>query len=99
MLRTFAGGRPARIAGDVMGWRWWFALVLVIPVGPVRAGEPQPEIGRLRAHVATLASPAFGGRRGEGGRKAAEYIEGAFRELGLRPLFGDRYEQPIPGRG
>jgi Zn-dependent M28 family amino/carboxypeptidase len=50
----------------------------------------------LEAHVYTLASPEYAGRRGAGGARAARYIEAAFRKLGLEPAFGGSYTQPIP---
>jgi hypothetical protein len=61
-----------------------------------RAAGPEPELVRLKEHVATLASPAFEGRRGEGGRKAAAYVEDAFKDLGLEPLFDGRFTQEVP---
>src|SRR5206468_4126752 len=61
-----------------------------------RAEAPEPELERLRAHVATLAAPAYQGRRGEGGRMAADYLVDAFRALKLEPLFDGRYTQEIP---
>jgi hypothetical protein len=68
---------------------------------PARAQQApvQPEQPRLEAHVRTLASPAFEGRRGAGARKAEAYIVHALRELGLEPLFdGGQFTQDIPGR-
>ncbi len=81
--------------------RFWLTL-LVAALWPLngrgQAGEPEPEEGRLKAHVATLASPEFLGRGAAGKRKAADYLVGQFRKLGLKPLFGDSFEQVIPGR-
>jgi hypothetical protein len=57
-----------------------------------------PEETRLRAHVATLATAEFQGRRGAGGVKAGEYLESHFRRLGLDPLFDRSYFQEIPGK-
>src|SRR5262245_43461343 len=65
---------------------------------PCLAREPAPEDSRLRAHVAALASAEFQGRRGAGGAKAAAYLAAEFRRLGLDPLFGDSFLQPIPGK-
>jgi hypothetical protein len=62
------------------------------------AGEPEPELGRLRAHVETLASPEFEGRRDAGAAKAREYLIREFRELGLQPLFADSFTQPVTGK-
>jgi Peptidase family M28 len=66
-------------------------------VGDGPAPQPEPELARLRAHVETLASAPFEGRRGPGGRKAAEYLVAAFRNLGLEPLFDGQFLQAIPG--
>jgi hypothetical protein len=62
----------------------------------VALAAPPDEV-RLRREVATLASAEYGGRRGEGGRKAAAHLVGQFRELALEPLFDGSYEQAIPG--
>ncbi|MGH7163270.1 MAG: M28 family metallopeptidase, partial [Planctomycetota bacterium] len=58
------------------------ALVVLL-VAPLLAAE---EVSRekLEAHVRTLASPEYGGRRGEGARKAEEYVDRALREAGLK---------------
>src|SRR5262249_53701913 len=66
--------------------------------GTVGGQAVVPEESRLRGHVVTLTAPEYGGRRGEGGRKAAEYLAGQFRALGLSPLFQGSYFQTIPGR-
>ena len=78
------------------------ALVVVaslcVPGQPrVQGQAPAPDEGRLRSEVATLASPEYAGRRGEGGRKTAAHLVAAFRALNLEPLFDGAYEQPIPG--
>ncbi|HWE36822.1 MAG TPA: M28 family peptidase [Isosphaeraceae bacterium] len=68
--------------------------------GPARADDgslPRPELSRLKRHVETLASPEFAGRRGEGGKKAAEYLVAEFKALKLEPLFDGSYTQEIPG--
>lgn len=76
----------------------WIASALITVSVPALGGEPEPELGRLRDHIVTLASPQFAGRRGEGAIKAAEYVETEFKRLALAPLFDDNYRQPIPGR-
>lgn len=74
-------------------------LHVLLVSSPGGAAEwPLPEEARLKAHVTTLASPEFLGRRGEGARKAADYVVDAFRALKLEPLFDGKFEQPIPGR-
>jgi hypothetical protein len=74
--------------------------VLIAPhaVSLALAEEPLPELGRLRTHVTTLASREYQGRRGAGAQKAADYIIAEFRRLKLEPLFGDSFDQIIPGR-
>ena len=76
------------------------AVALVSLAGPVVAADPplQPEQAALKKHVETLASPAFAGRRGEGADKAADYVEAAFKAVGLEPLFEDKYTQTIPSK-
>jgi hypothetical protein len=59
---------------------------------------PQPELARLKAHVATLASPEFGGRSGDGARKAEAYVTEAFQSLKLKPPFDGSFTQDIPGK-
>jgi hypothetical protein len=66
---------------------------------PDQAVAAAPDEGRLRREVAVLAAPEFAGRRGEGGRKAADHLVAEFRALGLDPLFDGRFEQAIPGEG
>jgi hypothetical protein len=63
---------------------------------PGATAAPQPERDRLRPIVETLASPEFGGRSGEGGKKTAAYLIAEFQRLGLAPLFGTEYLQEIP---
>ena len=77
----------------------WAGLVVAIltPCAPAAEPAPAPELSRLKAHVETLASPEFGGRRGRGALKAAKYVADALRDLGLEPLFGDSFAQDIPG--
>jgi hypothetical protein len=91
MTTILATAHPARTLGR-------FAAILLAVATVARADDLEPEAGRLRAHVATLASPAFEGRRGEGGRRAARYVEDALRALKLDPLFDGGFVQDIPGR-
>ena len=52
----------------------------------------------LLQRVATLSSDEFGGRApmSEGERLTLSYLEKQFREMGLKPMFGDSYRQPVP---
>jgi hypothetical protein len=52
----------------------------------------------LKAIVADLTAEKFAGRSGAGAQKAAEYLIGQFRALGLEPLFDGEFLQPIPGK-
>jgi hypothetical protein len=86
------GGREADYA-----WRGFakalIPLFLLVASGQVWSAEP--EAARLRAHVETLASPEFAGRREEGAMKSREYILAEFRRLGLAPLFGESHTQDV----
>lgn len=93
--------RTAQVAGKMMTGigRLGLALIccmLAITPAASTAQEPLPEEARLRAEVNTLASPAFAGRRGEGGRKTAQHLVESFRALKLEPLFDGQYTQAIP---
>ena len=52
----------------------------------------------LLERVSTLASDEFGGRApmSEGERLTLNYLESQFKEMGLKPMFGDSYRQPVP---
>ncbi len=52
----------------------------------------------LMAHIRTLASDEFGGRApmSDGERLTLDYLEREFEALGLEPMFGDSYRQPVP---
>ncbi len=52
---------------------------------------------RFLANVTTLSADAFGGRApmSEGEHLTLDFLETAFREAGLEPLFGDAYRQPV----
>lgn len=73
-------------------------LLVATLAGRALADGPEPELGRIRAHVEYLAAPALEGRRGAGAAKAADYIVDAFEALRLEPLFEEGYLQEIPGR-
>ena len=67
---------------------------------PVDAGNPVDliETEGLMRHISTLSSDEFGGRApmSEGERLTLDYLETQFREMGLEPMFGDSYRQPVP---
>jgi hypothetical protein len=65
---------------------------LALPLG--LAGQ---DLDRARATIVTLASPGFHGRGyvNGGDRVAARFLEGQFREMGLK-AFDSAYVQPFP---
>lgn len=65
------------------------------PIQQKYAGEITPETAK--AHLSTLASPAFEGRgTGEtGGEKAAAYLASEFKKLGLAGPVNGSYYQPV----
>lgn len=58
--------------------------LLLLLAAPLLAEDLEVSRENLERHVATLASPQFRGRRGEGAKLAEEYVARAFREAGLR---------------
>jgi Zn-dependent M28 family amino/carboxypeptidase len=58
----------------------------------------QIETAGLLERISTLASDEFGGRApmSEGERLTLSYLEQQFREMGLKPMFGDSYRQAVP---
>jgi Zn-dependent M28 family amino/carboxypeptidase len=65
---------------------------------PAGTGEGSISASEFRAHVATLASDEFEGRKPgtRGETRTVEYLEDAFRSLGLAPGHGDSYRQAVP---
>ncbi len=63
----------------------------------IEAAAQQIDETEFMQHVRTLASDEFEGRAPatEGGRKTVEYLEDAFKSLGLEPAFGDSYRQAV----
>ena len=92
--------RPAPVAGIALnrGILWAILALATLAIAPEVAysSSSEPEIGRFKAHVATLASSEFGGRRGPGALKAALYVSEHLRRCGLEPLFGRSFFQEIP---
>lgn len=79
-----------------------FATMAIALSATARGDDPEPQLGRYKAHVATLASSEYAGRRGAGGVKAATYVGRELKALGLEPGFGGDYVQDVPaadGRG
>ncbi|QDT39862.1 M28 family metallopeptidase [Stratiformator vulcanicus] len=68
-------------------------------IGEERSAEvPLIVGGDVRPHVEFLAAPEQGGRPGGVAIASRNYLVEQFRVLGLEPLFGNSYLQPIPGR-
>lgn len=69
-------------------------------VAPAQAPAAELHVSTelIRKHIEYLASPELEGRGGGRGKQLArKYIVDQFRELQLEPLFGDQYEQDVPG--
>ena len=58
---------------------------------------PVTDSDRMMANIIELSSDEYGGREpmSEGERLSLDFIESRFREMGLEPLFGDSYLQPV----
>lgn len=68
---------------------------------PLKQGTPFAQTitaADLRKHLSIVASAEMEGRETatEGERKAAEYIEGVMRSVGLQPGFKGQYQMPWP---
>ena len=70
------------------------------PAQVITASDPADlmETEGLLQRISTLASDEFGGRApmSEGERLTLDYLETQFKEMGLEPMFGDSYRQPVP---
>ena len=77
-------------------------LAIVLSLGPdtlaADEGNQKIDSAGLLEHISALASDEFGGRApmSEGERLTLNYLENQFREMGLKPMFGDSYRQPVP---
>jgi len=63
----------------------------------LRDSQPVTDTGRILANIRELSSDAYGGREpmSEGETLTLNFIEGQFRAMGLQPMFGDSYRQPV----
>ena len=63
-----------------------------------RVTEQEIALDNVRRHLAELASDAYGGRAplSPGEQKTIDYLAGQYRALGLEPVIGDSYLQPVP---
>jgi len=85
-----------------------FVLAMTMLAAPITFGSGQSAVDDeaiskldttgLLERISTLASDEFGGRApmSEGERLTLNYLETQFREMGLKPMFGDSYRQPVP---
>ncbi len=71
-------------------------IAISAAAGAEDRARPQPELERLKATVAKLASQDMEGRQGEGARKAASFLIDEFRRLKLEPLFQGQFIQEVP---
>ncbi len=70
---------------------------ITVPAISLEQANPVTDISRMMSNITELSSDAFGGREpmSEGERLSLEFIESRFRDMGLEPLFGDNYLQPV----
>ena len=85
-----------------------FVLAMTMLAAPITFGSGQSAVDDeaiskldttgLLERISTLASDEFGGRApmSEGERLTLNYLETQFREMGLKPMFGNSYRQPVP---
>ena len=59
--------------------------------------KPAIDLERMMDSIIELSSDAYGGREpmSEGERMTLEFLETRFQEMGLEPLFGDSFRQPV----
>jgi Zn-dependent M28 family amino/carboxypeptidase len=71
----------------------------VVPVLEISLDSAVPVTAsdRMMANIVELSSDEYGGREpmSEGERLSLDFIESRFRDMGLEPLFGDSYLQPV----
>ncbi|MEI8600047.1 M28 family metallopeptidase [Shewanella sp. PP-Sp27a-2] len=69
-----------------------------LPVLAETAFVQSLDLAQYRTDVKTLASDAFGGRAplSEGETLTLDYLVKAFKDMGLKPGFGDSYLQAVP---
>jgi len=85
--------------GVVVNRSTLWGMIWVLLAGGGEASEFEGvSVERLRQHVQVLAGEELRGRGDLSDRKkAADYLEGEYRKLGLKPLFsGGSYRQRIP---
>ena len=76
----------------------WMGLVAIVSaIGIPAQGAEGPDGARWWSHVRVLADDKFEGRDtgSAGHRKAADYVAGEFRRLGLKPAGLEGFVQPV----
>ena len=76
----------------------WMGLVAIVSaIGIPAQGAEGPDGERWWSHVRVLADDKFEGRDtgSAGHRKAADYVAGEFRRLGLKPAGMEGFVQPV----
>lgn len=77
--------------------RFFMGFFVLALAASVHAAAPQDRAAAWWAHVQTLAGDAYEGRGAgtPGYDRAADYVIGQFRQIGLQPAGTDGYKQPI----
>ncbi len=81
----------------IVRWAASAFLPVCLALGAEASGRFTPDADRFLAHVKYLASDSLRGR-GTGSpelEKAAQYLAGVYRSLGLEPAFGKSFLQPF----
>ncbi len=81
-----------------------FSTLIALPLaGPANLQAADDALRQIDStglleRISTLASDEFGGRApmSEGERLTLNYLEKQFKEMGLKPMFGDSYRQAVP---
>lgn len=98
-MRHYGWCNAAVIIAITFGNRYAQAESPAVTAQAVRVFAPQIAAADVRPHIEYLAGDDLHGRSGADAKIAAAYLVDHFRQHQLKPLFGDRYDQPIPGHG
>jgi len=77
--------------------RHFIILAAALLASTTLAAQTSTQRARLERHVYTLASDSLQGRQAGSpdAEKARQYIEGEWRTMGLKPMWGDSYRMPF----
>jgi hypothetical protein len=95
-------GRLVRPGARTAGWTLLLTVSLVMAgAAPAAGGDADDATGRMLARVRTLTAPPLAGRGSgtPGLAAAADSVAAWLAEIGLRPGFGDAWQQEVPLRG